>query len=271
MLRKVIVFVVLLFYTAFVLGPFLWVGIISLKTTEEFYQNPYSLPDPPHFEKFLVAWRDYNYKFYFMNSAIVVGLSLVLIVITGSMAAYCFAKFQFKLSGALFYLIFLGTMFPPQIKLISLYQNLNQYNLLDTRVGLILVYAATQLPLTILLLRSFFENIPRDLSEAARIDGCNEWGAFWKVMFPVAKPGIVSVTILNIVFLWTEFLFAVTYISSEYKRTLPLGLVRFLGEHYEDVGMAATGVMISVIPILFVYIIFSEKFIQGMVVGSLKG
>jgi ABC-type glycerol-3-phosphate transport system permease component len=270
-LRKSFVFVLLLLYTVFILGPFVWVGLISLRTTEEFYRNPYGLPVPAHFEKFVIAWTEYSYGRYFLNSVFVVGTAVIFTVIVGSMAAYCFAKFRFRFSETLFYTIFLSIMFPPQIRLISLYQILSQYRLLDTRTGLILVYVSTQLTLTIFLLRDFFETIPKDLLDAARIDGCTEWGTFWKIAFPVVKPGLSAVAILNFVFLWTEFLFAVTFISSESKRTLPLGVIRFLGERYEDIGMVATGVMIAVIPILILYIVLSERFIQSMVIGAIKG
>lgn len=244
---------------------------MSLKTTQEFYKNPYSLPINPHFEKFFIAWTKHNYDTYFFNSLFIVGVSILLVVIIGSMGGYFFANFRFKFSEAIFYLIFLSIMLPPQVRLIPLYQLLVKYRLINTYIGLILVYSATQLPFTIYILRTFFETIPSELLEAARIDGCSEFKAFIKVMLPTATPGITAVTILNLVQLWNEFLYAVTLISSDNKRTLPLGLVQFLGEHYEDVGMVATGVIIGILPILIFYIFFSEKFIEGMIAGSLKG
>lgn len=269
--KKIIIFTILVIYTIFEIGPFVWITFMSFKTTEEFYESPYSLPLHPHFEKYPVVWIDYNYSTYFLNSAIIVGGAVLIILVLGSMAAYFFAKFSFRFSEMIFQIIFLSIMFPPQVRLISLYQMLVEYHLINTRIGLMLVYASTQLPFSIYVLRTFFESIPRDLLDAAKIDGCSEWKAFWRIMFPVARPGLTAITILNFVMLWNEFLFAVTFISSDSKRTLPLGVMRFLGEHYEDVCMVATGVMIAVIPILIFYIIFSEKFIEGMTVGSIKG
>ena len=129
---------------------------------------------------------------------------------------------------------------------------------------------AIQLPLTIYILESFFARIPTDLFDAARIDGYSEWEIFWRVSFPIAFPAIATTVILNFILLWNEFLYAVVLITDDANRTLPLGIQRFMGDQLEDTGMIATGLMIAIVPVIFVYAFFSEKLIQGMTAGAVK-
>ena len=132
------------------------------------------------------------------------------------------------------------------------------------------VYIAVQLPLTVYILESFFALIPSDLFDAARIDGYSEWQIFWKVSLPIALPALATTVILNTILLWNEFLYAVVLITDEAKRTLPLGIQRFMGDQLEDVGMIATGLMIAIVPVALVYMFFFEKLIQGMTAGAVK-
>ena len=136
--------------------------------------------------------------------------------------------------------------------------------------GLIAVYVAVQLPLTVYILESFFARIPSDLFDAARIDGYSEWEILWKVSLPIALPAISTTVILNTILLWNEFLYAVVLITDDAKRTLPLGIQRFLGDQLEDVGMIATGLIIAIVPVVLIYAFFSEKLIQGMTAGAVK-
>lgn len=270
---RVIVFVVLLAFTCMWFFPFAWMVVMSLRTTPEIYANPYGLPFPPHFDKFVSAFLDFGYGTYFQNSLLVTTCALVMNILVASMAAYGFARsrYKFALREPVFLLIFIAIMFPPQIILLSLFQVMVTYGLYNTLTSLILVYAATSLPLSIYLLRSFFAQIPQEIEDAARIDGCSDWGAFWRVMLPIAKPALTVVTILNTISFWNEFLFAVTFITKQTSRTLPLAVMFFMGETYQDVGMLATGIVIASFPIIILYVIFSEQFIKGMTAGAIKG
>ena len=153
--------------------------------------------------------------------------------------------------------------------LLKLYNNVN-YDLYNTRTGLVLVYVSLQLPLTIFILEAFFARIPQDLFEAARIDGYGDVAIFLRIVVPVGMPAIVTTVILNVVHLWNEYLFAVVLVSDEDLRTLPVGIQRFMGDYFQDIGMIATGVMIAVIPVIVVYAFYSEKLIQGMTAGAVK-
>lgn len=264
------VMLLIVLWTAFAAGPLLWVATISLRSTSEFLRAPYALPEEWRFGKYLTAWTTSGYDTYFANSLLVVLSAVAIVTTVGAMAAHCLARYRFPGNRAVYFLIFSTIVLPPQITIIALFQTLANIGLYDTRIGLVLVYAAVQLPLTVYILESFFARIPADLFDAARIDGYSEWAAFWKVAFPVAMPAIATVVILNTILLWNEFLYAVVLIADDAKRTLPLGIQKFMGDQLEDYGMIATGLMIAIIPVVLVYAFFSEKLIQGMTAGAVK-
>jgi multiple sugar transport system permease protein/raffinose/stachyose/melibiose transport system permease protein len=257
-------------WTAFAAGPFAWVATMSLRSTSEIMRDPYRLPEAWRWDKFVAAWTTSGYDVYFANSVLVVLSAVALVTVVGALAAHCLARYRFPGNRAVYFLIFSTIVLPPQITVIALFQTLANVGLYDTRTGLVLVYAAVQLPLTVYILESFFARIPGDLFDAARIDGYSEWAAFWKVAFPVAAPAIATVVILNTILLWNEFLYAVVLIADDARRTLPLGIQKFMGDQLEDYGMIATGLMIAIIPVVLVYAFFSERLIQGMTAGAVK-
>jgi multiple sugar transport system permease protein/raffinose/stachyose/melibiose transport system permease protein len=246
---------------------------MSLRTTDEIYKSHYGLPFPAHWGKFVTAWTEFGYATYFRNSAIVAGTAVIIITLVGAMAGYGFARkrFAFPLREPLFLMLFLSVMFPPQIMILSLFQILIKYGLFNTLPGLILVYVATELPITIYLLRAFFAQIPQELEEAARIDGCTDWSMFWRVMFPMALPAVATTFILNFIYFWNEFLYAVIFITRQEIRTLPLAIQFLVSDSYQDIGMLATGLMIASLPILVLYIFLSDWFVKGMTAGAVKG
>jgi multiple sugar transport system permease protein/raffinose/stachyose/melibiose transport system permease protein len=272
-LSKGLLLIPVLLYTAFSAGPFLWTAVMSLRTTDEIYRNHYGLPIPAHWGKFYTAWTEFGYATYFRNSAIVSGVAVVIITVVGAMAGYGFARRRFAFRGRepLFLLLFLSVMFPPQIMILALFQILINYRLFNTLPGLILVYVATELPITIYLLRAFFAQIPQELEEAARIDGCTDWGMFWRVMFPIARPAVATTFILNFIYFWNEFLYSVILITKQEIRTLPLAIQFLVSDQYQDVGMLATGLMIASLPVLVLYLFLSEWFVKGMTAGAVKG
>lgn len=261
---------VLAIYTAFAAGPFAWVAIMSLRTTSEITADPYALPDQFHWWKYGEAWFNSNYETYFWNSTIVTVISVAILSICGAMAAHCLARYRFPGNRLVFFLIFSTIILPPQITIIGIFQLLVQYGLYNQHAGLILVYVSMQLPLTVYILEGFFSRLPQDLFDAARIDGYSDFEIFWRITLPIGLPAIATTVILNTIYIWNEFLFAVVLLVDDSKRTLPLGIQRFMGDHLDDTGMLATGLMIAVIPIIVVYVFFSEKVIQGMTAGAVK-
>lgn len=268
--KHAVLIVVLSVYTAYAAGPLFWVSMMSLRTTTEIAHNPYALPQKFHVGKFAEAWVNSNYRVYFTNSVKVVLCAVAIVTLIGGMAAHCFARYRFPLRKVLYFTLFSTIIFPPQITIIALFQILVEYGLYNTLTGLTLTYVAFQLPITVYVLESFFARIPSDLYDAARMDGYSEWRIFWKVSMPVALPALSTTVILNTILLWNEFLYAVVLITDETKRTLPLGIQKFMGDQLEDIGMIATGLMIAIIPVVIIYVFFSEKLIQGMTAGAVK-
>jgi multiple sugar transport system permease protein/raffinose/stachyose/melibiose transport system permease protein len=258
-------------YTLFTFSPLAWVFTMSLKDTATIRSSPYSIPLDPRWANYTDVWFNSNYAQYFVNSGYAVGLAIVVLILVASMAAYAFARMPFRGSEFLFVAVFASIMLPAQVLLIPLFQLLVKYRLINTLTGLALVYVAVQLPMAIYILRSFFAQIPRELSEAARMDGCGEWKIFWRIMMPIATPAISTVLVVNFVALWNEFIFAVIFIQDESRRTLPLGVMKFVGDVYEDLGHMAAGLVISIVPVLILYVAFSERFIKGMSAGAVKG
>ena len=263
-----VLFVIL--YTAVTGGPLLWVATMSLRTTAEIFKNPYGFPSPAHWEKFADAWTKSNYSTYFWNSTIVVVIAVVLVTVIGAMAAHCLARYTFPGNRLVRFLILFGLVLPPQLLILALFQILLDLNLYNTLPGLILVYVATHIAMTVYILEGFFAQIPQDLFDAARMDGYSDFEIFWRVTMPIGAPAIFTTVTLNFIILWNEFLFAVILLTDDDKRTLPLGIMHFTGSHQLDVGMAATGLMIAIVPIVAIYAFFSETMIKGMTAGAVR-
>ena len=268
-----ILLAVLLAYTFITFAPFLWTATMSFRTTNDILDNPYGISWPPYIKNYIYAFTKFGFLRYVGNSVFVTVCALAITTIVTSLAAFGFARqrYQFGLREFIYYLIFISIMFPPQISLLALFQILVRYNLYNTLWGLILVYSASALPFNIFLLRAFFAQIPQDIEDASRIDGCSDWQMFWRVMFPIARPAVATTIVLNFINFWNEFLYAVTFVTKQEARTLPLAVMFFLGEAYLDLGMLASGLMVSVLPVIILYLILSEQFIKGMTAGAIKG
>lgn len=263
-----VLFVVL--YTIVTGGPLLWVATMSLRTTAEIFKSPYGFPSPVHWEKFADAWIKSNYSTYFWNSTVVVVIAVALVTLIGSMAAHCLARYNFRGSRLVRFLILSGLILPPQLLILALFQILLDLDLYNTLTGLILVYVATHVAMTVYILEGFFAQIPQDLFDAARMDGYSDFEIFWRVTMPIGAPAMFTTVTLNFIILWNEFLFAVVLLTDDDKRTLPLGIMHFTGSHQLDVGMAATGLMIAILPIIVIYAFSSETMIKGMTAGAVR-
>lgn len=304
-LSRLLVLIPFIVVTAILIGPLIWVALMSFRLTNEIFANPYGLPVPFHVYNYLHAlippkeeleslaptlgttptgvdrWLDqiglsdggFGFFHYIENSVLVTVASLSIVTAITTMAAYVFARrrYAFPGRGLVFIFIFLSMFFPPQITQLSLYQLAVSYGVFNTLWSLILVYPATVIALDLYLLRAFFGQIPTEIEDAARIDGCNDGQAFWHVMLPIAKPAISAVLILNLLDFWNEFLYALTLVTKPDLATIPLATYRWIGEIQLDVGGLAAALVISMLPIIILYLVFSEQFMQSMVAGSLKG
>jgi N-acetylglucosamine transport system permease protein len=263
----------LLFFAATVVLPLLWVLMTSLKSGHEIFGSPWTLPAEPQWANYSNAWSQAGIGRYFTNSLIVTVGTLVLLIPAGAMAAYVFARYPFRGSKTLFGAFLGGMMFPHFLVVVPLFLMLRGMSLLNTKEGLILVYVAYSLSFTVFVLTGFFQTLPGELAEAAMIDGCGHAGTFWRVMLPLAKPGLIVVGVFNAIGLWNEYGLALVLMNKEQERTLPLGIADLvMNQHYEsDWGALFAGLVIVMLPVLFVYWIFRDKIHETMLAGALKG
>lgn len=269
---------VLLGYAAWVLFPMIWVAYSSLKPDEAIFRDTFALPalDELHFDNYRRAWREARFGEYVVNSVVITVTSVALIVLLGAMTAYALARFSHPLGRVTFWLFLAGLMIPAQLAMVPLFFELRALGLLNSRLGLILVYTANGLPFAIFVLAGFFRALPRTLYEAALIDGCNESGAFWRVMLPLARPGLVTVAIFQLIGVWKEYFFAFMFTSGDVEggaRTLPLGLANLsiTAQYRTDYGMLFAGIMLVTLPILVLYAALQRHIIKGVTAGALKG
>jgi raffinose/stachyose/melibiose transport system permease protein len=261
----------LLLLLAMSMYPLIWMGLTSLRTNFELYENPWGLPSTLVFDNYIKVWQTSPIPTFFLNSIIVTGTSVVIIIALSSMAAYAFSKLRFRGSTLLFY-AFLGLYFvPPHIALVPLLFTLKALHLTNTYFALILPYVAFSLPFTTLLIRGSMISLPSELMDAALIDGCSKFGIFFRIILPLSRPIIAVATVIQCVFLWNEYLLALVFVNKRNLMTLPVGLMDFVGEFHTDWVAMAAGLCMATIPIIVVYILFRKQILTGMTAGALKG
>ena len=273
-----VAFAALLGYSAMLVLPMVWVAYSSLKGDAAIFRDAFALPSPGSLstENYTHAWREAHFGAYFLNSVIVTGASVALIVALGSMAAYALARFTLPAGRVVFGLIVAGLTLPAQLAIVPLFFQLRAVGLLNSRLGLILVYTANGLPFAIFVLSGFFRSLPRSLYEAAVVDGCGEVSAFWRVLLPLARPGIVTVAIFQFIGVWKEYFYAFMLVSGDTAgsaRTLPLGLANLsiAAEYRSEYGMLFAGIVLVTLPILLVYVSLQRQIVRGIAAGALKG
>lgn len=268
---SLLVWALLIAYTLFTLGPLLWMVLLSFRTNAAIIRDPYALPTNLLWSNYLEVFQRTKFVIYFENSVIVVSLALIGIVLFASMAAFAFARYKFRLSPVLFWGFLATLMVPNQVVLVPLFRTLAPIGLVDKREGLIAIYIAFALPISIYLLRAFFETIPNELLEAAKMDGASEWQTYWMIAMPMALPAVATVAVYNFIVLWNEYLFAIIFIRDDMLRTLPPGQMQFVGEYAQDVAGLAAALTMATLPVLLLYVLFAEQFQKGMTAGAVKG
>lgn len=258
-------------FTAVVGYPVLWMVLHSFKTKFEMYSNVWGLPQQLYFENYVQAWRIARFGTYILNSVVVSLGTVAVVLVAASLAAYAFSKFAFAGNRALFYLFVFTLIVPHQVTIIPLYAVVVGLGLSNTYLALILPYAAGGLPLSIFLLRAFFDSVPREIEEAARVDGCSDLAAFLRVVLPVSGPGLATVTILQFLGAWNEFLLALIFIRNASLRTIPLGLQAFFFEYAVEWGYLFAALSMATVPMVIVYVLMQRQFIQGLTAGAVKG
>ncbi len=254
------------------LVPLLWAVLTSFKSDREIFTNPWGLPTEWHFDNFVRAWTTANIGRYFVNSAIVVCAAVVLVMLLGAMVAYVLAQYEFRGRNVIYYTFVTGMTFPIFLALVPLFFVVQNVGMLGTYHGLILVYTAYALPFTVFFLTSSFRSLPRALVEAAMLDGCSHAGAFFRIMLPLARPGMISVGILNFLGLWNQFLLPLVLMPDQDRYVLSQGLAVLAANqgYRSDWSALFAGLVIALLPVLAVYVAFQRRIQDGLSVGALK-
>lgn len=253
--------------------PLIWVVLSSFKDDAEILNDPWGLPGSLRWSNFARAWSHGHIGQYFINSATVLSVSLTLTMLLGATAAYALARYDFPGKRIVYFAFVGGMMFPVFLALVPLFFVVKNAGLLNTLPGLMLVYTAYSLPFTVFFLHAFFRTLPTQVAEAAMIDGCGPFALFFRVMLPMAKPGLISVAIFNLLGQWNQYLLPVVLVSDdEDKYVLAQGLAALaVNEGYRgDYSRLFAGLTLAMLPVLIVYAVFQRQVQSGLTAGQLK-
>ena len=252
--------------------PLIWLFLFSLKTNQEvFGMSPFSLPQHPQWGNYLKAWTAGHIDAYFLNSVIYTVIAVVLTVILASFVTFAITRMQWKLSGLVLGLFMAGYMIPLHSTLIPLFNTFKSVHLIDNPISVILSYVAFNLPITIMILSGFYKSLPREVEEAAVIDGCSIHRIFFQITLPMTVPVLSTTVIINMIYNWNEFVFVNTFLSSDKWKTITVGVNNFVGQYLTDWGAIGATLMISIIPVLIAFFVLSDRIVEGIAAGSVKG
>lgn len=265
--------VVLGIWSLVVIAPLVWVFISSFKTDREIVAgDPLSLPQQWNFDNFIGALTDGQLGRAMINTIVVVGSALALVMLLGAMCAYVLARFDFFGRRAIYYLMLAGLTFPVFLAIVPLFFVLQNLSLLNTLPGLALTYVAFALPFTVFFLYAFFQNLPGEISEAAAIDGAGKWRTFFSVMLPMATSGMASVAIFNFLGLWNQYLLPVALNTTRENWVLSQAVASFVSQagYQSNQGQLFAAVVITIIPVLIAYILFQRQLQGSVSQGTMK-
>jgi len=273
-IAKLIIYAILILWGISVLYPLIWTLLDSLKNNEQFFLNaPWALPEMPLiWSNFSYVWSKYNFDTYFVNSLVITTGSTILALLLSATTAYVLARYKFRGSNALFLLYISSMMVPFVLALIPLFFLMNSLGLINTKLGLIFVYTSSLLAFGIFVLVGFFKSLPKELEEAAIVDGASYYGTFFRVMLPLAQPGLITVGIVNILNIWNEYIVGTILINDPTQYTLPveIGVMQAEMQYRTEWGPLFAALLITIIPVLIIYIIFQRQIASGITAGAVK-
>lgn len=256
----------------FTMFPILWAVSTSLKPESEVLMYPPSfIPLTMTFENYYKVLFQSNYPIYFCNTILVTAITMLAAVLISSHAAYAFARLKFRFSDAIMFAVLMTAMIPAVAQLSPLYVLSVKTGLYNTKLVLILIYAAWRTPIMTWLLKGFFEQTPKEIEEAAVVDGCSRIKIFYQMVLPMSKPGIASVALLSAVFVWNDYLVSSSFVSSEQNRMLSIGIYNYVTAYGTMYGQLMGGVCMAIVPIVILFICLQKQFVAGLTAGAVKG
>lgn len=269
-ISRYLVVVVFIALAIIAIYPMVWTVSNSLKTDVDLFENTWEFPAEPRWSNYARAW-EFGIAKYMVNSVIVTAASVAGTIAISTMAAYALARFRFPGQTLLFFFILGGLMLAPQVTLIPLFRTLVRLGIYNTYLALILPNIAFGIPFTTFLLRAYIIELPREIEEAAYIDGASSVGVFWHVIVPLSRPMIASAVVLESMRVWNEFMFALTFIESDALRTIPVGIMSFTSALRTEYTVVMSGLVITALPIILIFLIAQGQFIRGLSAGGVKG
>ncbi|MUT68801.1 carbohydrate ABC transporter permease [Paenibacillus sp. NEAU-GSW1] len=267
-----LLYIVLIAVGVFQIFPLVWLLFFSLKNNQEVFNlPPLSLPTNPKWENYEKVWSAGNIDLYFLNSVWITVAATVLTVVLGSLVTYAITRMKWKGSSFVLGLFMVAMMIPVHSTLIPLFSLFNNMHMIDRPISLILSYVAFNMPITIMILLGFYYALPREVEEAAVIDGSSVNGMFFRIVLPMTGSVLSTTGIINMIYNWNEFIFVNTFISSDKFKTLTVGVQNFIGQYSTDWGAIGATLMISILPILIAYLFLSDRIVEGMAAGAVKG
>lgn len=265
--------IIYVLYTALLvlfLIPFFLVLLNSLKVNKEIILNPLALPEKMNFEGYAKAFSNMNYVQTFTNSLVITLLSIVLIILFAVMCAYLFARNNWKINKILFMLMVTSMIIPFQTIMIPIVRNFSAINAVDNIFMVVVFYIGAHISMAVFMFQGFIKGIPAELDEAATIDGCNDFQILFKIIFPLLKPIISTVAVLDILAIWNDFLLPYILLQSNKLKTLPLMTYSFFGQYSVDYSLVCSGLIMSILPVIIIYALLQKQIIDGVVAGAIK-
>ncbi|WP_454817108.1 carbohydrate ABC transporter permease [Labrys neptuniae] len=257
-------------HVAIVVSPFAWMAYSTLKTNKEFMRSVWSLPSAPSLDAFAQAWSNGALGTYSLNSLIVMAGSTLLAVAAATAGGYGLAVYRPRWLASVEAGLMVAMAIPAYVALVPLVVVLRTMGLLDTHLGVILPTAAFNVPVTLFIMRAFFVTLPRELMDAARIDGCSEFGIFWRIAVPLARPAMFTAAIVNMIWVWNDFLFPLVFINTPARKTLPVGLADFVGEHITNYPVMLAAIFIAALAPLVLFVLFERQITAALTGGAVK-
>lgn len=269
--KRMLIYAVLILFAIINAYPIVWMVINSFKSESEFAVNQFGLPKEFVFENYTSAWNTANFGVLFTNSIFIVIVATAITVLIGAIASYFLARFDFKMNKVIYTFFIFGMLIPIHATLVPMFILMRNLGLLNAPITLLFPYIAFHLPITIFLLTSFMKAFPKDIEESAVMDGCGIFRIFWSIILPMSRPAVATVVILNFIYNWNEFSFALVLINDPQLQTLPLGLASFAGQFTTNYGAQMAGLTMSLLPIIAFYLMLEKEIVKGMTAGAVKG
>ena len=267
-----VLYIVLTIVAVIQIFPLLWLMLFSLKNNEEIFNlAPFAFPERLRWENYEKVWTQGHINSYFFNSVWMTLVSVGVTVLLASLVTFALTRMKWKLQSFVLGLFMVGMMIPVHSTLIPLFSLFTKMNLTNHPLSIILSYIAFNLPITIMIMLGFYYTLPREVEEAAVMDGCSVNRIFFSIILPMTASVLSTAVIINMIYNWNEFIFVNTFISSEKYKTLTVGVQNFVGQYTTDWGAIGATLMISILPIMIAFILLSNRIVEGIAAGSVKG